>query len=148
MSDDELADGLVAWARAELDEVVAGYGHPPKRHTQGLPEVAVGIVRRSVTDTMPGVGRGGQQTMFDLRSCEMVVAVTPEPAAERVGQLRDMAGRRLVALRGDRTLGGRFQVVSPLCEVDYEPGEIQADDGSEMRGFTLNLSVADVVAAF
>lgn len=143
MNDPELAEALVAWATAELTEIVGKYDHPPKRHTQGLPELGVGITRRSLADTMPGVGRAGQQEMFDLRACELVVAVTPEPAAERVDQLRGFAGRLLASLRRDRTLGARVEVTSPLVDVDYEPGEIQGDDGSELRGFTLTLSVAD-----
>lgn len=147
MTDGELADALLAWARSVVTEIVGAYDHLPKRHTQGWPELGVGVMRRALTDTVVGVGRAGQQQLFDARDCELVVAVKPEPQEAQTDALRDFGGRLLGSIRSDNTLGGRVEVLSPLVAVDYEPGQIVADDGSEALGLTLNLTVAERVPA-
>jgi hypothetical protein len=147
MTDGELATALVDWARGEITEIVATYDHKPKRHTQGWPEVDVFFTRRTLTTAVPGVGQAEQQTMFDLRSANVLIALKPEPVAQSIAVLRGFADRLLAALRRDRTLGGRVPICSPLADVDYDPGEIVFDDGTEAMGFTLNLSVAERIPA-
>lgn len=146
MTDDALANALLAWSTSVLTEIVGKFDHQPLRHNQGLPELGVGILRRQLSPSMEGAGPSLQQQLFDIRTCELVIAVKPEPAEQAIGTLRGFVDRLLASVRSDRTLGKRVEVVSPLVTVDYDPGEIRFADDTEARGFTLNLTVGERVS--
>jgi hypothetical protein len=142
---DEVAGGVVAWARDVLPDLLAGYDYTVSMKDR-LPDVVVDFtgvgVRRTDVD-FPYVDL--QQTLIvrhDLMLSFMVDNTDPEAAAS---QLRAFADALLLSILQDGTLGGRVPFVSPYVTFDYTPPFVQYADGTEGREMTMTLSVADPV---
>jgi hypothetical protein len=145
MTSDEIAGGVVEWARAILPALLAGYDYTVSMKDR-LPDVVVdftGVGVRRVDADFPYADL--QQTLVvrhDLMLSFMVDNTEPASAA---GQLRSFADALLLSILQDGTLGGRVPFVSPYVTFDYTPPFVQYADGTEGREMTMTLSVADPV---
>lgn len=145
MTQDEIAGGVLAWARATCPALQDGYDHTVSTKDL-LPDVVVeflGVAIRLADPEFPYADL--QQTMIvrhDIQLSFMADNTDPGAAASL---LRGFADALLLSILQDGTLGGRVPFVSPYVNFDYTPPFVQYADGTEGREMTMTLSVADPV---
>lgn len=156
MTEDQVAEQLVAWARAELTELQEGRAWLTAQKTK-LPDVVADVEEKSVVLSDPRFPRLDiEQAALRVFDCVLafMVAIDKEaaPAGQTVDQaetklLRDFGARLEASLLSDGTLGGRVFMASPLVSFDYRLPFVQYEDGTRGRQMVTRLAVAEPVQA-
>jgi hypothetical protein len=135
--------GVLAWARATLPDLMAGYAYEPLQKGP-LPDVVV-LLNNSVTEFGNDAFFIGQLQQVMLQRYDMVLSIMvdntdPEAAASTLRSYADLLRSELFK---DGTLGQRVPVASPLVTFDYSVPFVEYADGSRGREMTMTMSIAD-----
>lgn len=149
MTSQEVAEAVVAWARAEIPALKVGYPYPPGI-TDLLPDVAAVVQGIRTVDEDPEnfPTQGLEQVWLKVFDIEVSIMVPQDDGAEgeKVAHqtLEGFAETLVGSTLSDVTLGGRLTgaFASPRMTVDlgeYEP----RDDGTRGREMPMTMAVAE-----
>ncbi len=149
MTSEEVAEAVVAWARATLPDLKAGYPYPPGV-TDLLPDVAAVVhgIRTVDEDPENFPTEGLEQVWLKVFDLEVSIMVPQDEGAEgeKVAHqtLEGFAEALVGSTLSDVTLGNRLTgaFASPRITVDlgqYEP----RDDGTRGREMPITMAVGE-----
>lgn len=145
MGTDDMAAGVVAWARAAIPELQGGYAYPPTSKEQPLPDVVVDVEGAAMTISDSSFPWHDIQQAWIMRwDVTLSFMVDNSDPVEAVKALRGFADTLGAEALRDGTLGGRVPFTSPLMSFDYTPPFVEYDDGTRGREMTMLMTVGEL----
>jgi hypothetical protein len=151
VTNQDVIDAVLAWARDTIPAVAGGYDFVPPGKPEALPDVVVDLESEGFDVGPTPEFPWPQLQQRDLYVWRLVMSfmvgagkdqATHQAAAH---QLRVFAEALRAALAGDPTLGKRVFLASPLSfRIDYTPPFVEWSDGTRGREMTVNLAVAQL----
>lgn len=146
MDSGAITNGVLAWARETVPELLGGYSYIPAAKDQALPDVVVELNGLETTLADPRFPfQTIQQRLVWASSIGlsfMVDNTDPEAAADT---LRSWADALSASLLADGTLGGKVPFVSPLFRWDFTRPFVRYPDGTTGREASLAITVGELV---
>lgn len=146
MTSQQVADALVAWARATCPEIATGYAYPPAAKPGALPDVAAEdrrVLIRSDDDRFPR--RSYEQTRLRVFEMELSFMVEADPPDTATNTLRSFSDRLFAAVLKDNTLGGRVPSAAEEVTATFDPIFVEFEDGVRGRVMTIEMAVGEEV---
>jgi hypothetical protein len=143
MGSEAIVEGLTAWSRAVIPELIAGFDYEPTEKTS-LPDVVVVLDTSQIElgdSTFPIVAI--QQRAIQRYDCTLSFMVDNEEPEIAAAKLRSYADVLRAELLKDGTLGQRVPVASPYVTFDYTPPFVVYPDGTRGREMTMTISIAE-----
>lgn len=147
MTNEQIIDGVVTWARATCSELQSDYNYIPAQKSEALPDVVAEIEREEVTARDPDFVRLDLQNVWlRIFRCALSIMVDNSDPEAAALLLRAMGEKLTLSLLDDATLGEQVRFASPYFHLDYTQPFVQYEDGTVGREMTLRLSVAEPVS--
>lgn len=140
----ELMQALEGWATDAIPGMQT-FPDDPTSLDKPFPLVVADAKRERVVSSEPGGFQQYEQTRLRIWSVELWLMVDPEEAWVAQQELYDYVEKLGLAMRRDKTLGGRVQFASPEYDASYEPSEVEYPDGTVARAATFRITVGEQV---
>lgn len=145
--DTNVCTRVLAWVRATLPTLAAGYEYAPTGKDGGLPDAVVELERSDTVSSDPRFPYSQLQQValdtFEVVTSIMVENSIPDQAAIA---LREFAATLREQARRDPTLGGRVFLVSQQIEADYIPQFVEYEDGTRGRQVQIRMTIGNIVS--
>lgn len=149
MNDNQaILEGVVAWVKDVLPELVGSYDYLPAGKNANLPDVVaefdnVELVLGGNDNRFPYHQlQNAQVIAYTLTVSLMVDNSDPESAA---AVLRGFQQRLLADFVDEANLRGNVPFRSPFIRFDYTPPFVEYEDGTRGREMTMTITVGDLV---
>ena len=148
MTSQEVAEAVVAWARATIPALKKGYGYPAAT-TGTLPDVMAVVQRPRTVPSDPEFFPFDGLEQHWLKEWQVELSIGVEQADGEAGakaaheSLEGYSDALMDAALDDVTLGERVQMVSPRIEVDLAQPFHAREDGTRVREMYMDLVIAE-----
>lgn len=141
----DVIQAVEAWAVGVVP-ALSSYDHPPEELASALPMVLAEVQLDNQQDAntqLPGMAQY-QQTFLRAWSIDLIVLSSPDPAWTASHALYGYVDALGGAIREGVVLEG-IVVMSQFYEANYDPPEVEYNDGTVARQVTIRITVGETI---